>query len=352
MSIVDNEHKKNYVATYKELIFTFVVFVVILFVLHPKDLLKQQIASEKSNYDLSMLYLKDLLKHSPDDESLMIILAEQSLRSGDKAQSIKLLGKLIKSKDKDLRDKALLLSYELQKDNYYYIKDEKKRLEAKENLRKLFQTIYYQNLYDKNDIDRWYNEAVFLDESVPMYFFLQEKIAKDPSNIDLLEKAYYLSVKFHRPKESVKYIKLLIRYDTDRTEKWLLDNYYMLINSKNYAMVEDFLENQSKNSLDWKEKSADYYLMRQSFKKASGKYIELYNKTKDYTKRKGYFVKAVRALQAGNYLQESADLAHKYENYYIHDKEVRKFLLKVYLGTANLEYASALSKKILRRGLK
>ena len=351
MSIVDNEHKKNYVATYKELIFTFVVFVVILFVLHPKDLLKQQIASEKSNYDLSMLYLTDLLKHSPNDESLMIILAEQSLRSGNKAQSIKLLNTLMKSENKEMKNKALLLSYELQKDNYYYIKDKKKRLVAKEKLRKLFQKIYYQNLYDKNDIDRWYNESVFLDEEVPMYFFLQEKIAKDPSNIDLLEKAYYLSIRFHRSKDSVKYIKLLMRYDTARKDKWLLDNYYMLINSKNYAMVESFLEKQSKDSLKWKQKSADYYLMRQAFKKASQKYIELYNKTKDYTKRKGYFIKAVRALQAGNYLTESAELAHRYENYYIHDREARKFLLRVYLATGNLDYASDLSKKILKRGL-
>ena len=351
MSIVDNEHKKNYVATYKELIFTFVVFVVILFVLHPKDMLKQQIASEKSNYDLSMLYLTDLLKHNPNDESLMIILAEQSLRSGNKKQSLELLKKLTKSKNKELKNKALLLSYELQKDNYFYIKDKKERLIAKEKLKKLFETIYYQNIYDKKDIDIWYNESVFLDEDVPMYFFLQEKIAKDPSNVELLEKAYYLSIRFHRSRDSVKYMKLLMRYDVDRRDKWLLDNYYMLINSKNYAMVEKFLDKQSKDSLIWKQKSADYYLMRQSFKKASKKYIELYNKTKDYTKRKGYFIKAVRSLQAGNYLQDSATLAHRYENYYIHDREARKFLLKVYLGTGNLDYASNLSKKILKRGL-
>jgi predicted Zn-dependent protease len=352
MSIVDNEHKKNYVVTYKELVFAFIVFVVILVVLYPKDLLKQQISSEKSNYDLSMLYLTDLLKHSPNDESLMIILAEQSLRSGNKAQSIKLLDKLTKSRSKKLKNQALVLSYELKKDNYYYIKDKKKQLEAKEELRRLFQRIFYQNLYSKQDIDRWYNEAVFLDESVPMYFFLQEKIAKDPSNVELLEKAYYLSIKFNKPKDSVKYMKLLLRYDTDRKEKWLQDNYYMLVNSKNYAMVEKFLERESKNSIEWKKKAADYYLMRKSFKKASKEYIEIYNKTKDYTERKTYFMKAVRALQAGNYLQESAALAHKYENYYIHDKEARKFLLKVYLGTANLDYASSLSKKILKRGLK
>ncbi|NPA59847.1 MAG: hypothetical protein GXO30_05220, partial [Epsilonproteobacteria bacterium] len=283
---------------------------------------------------------------------LKIILAEQSLRSGNKARSIKLLNTLIKSPNKDLKNKALLLTYELQKDNYYYIKDKQKRAIAKQELKKLFELIYYQKIYDNKNIDKWYNESLFLDEDVPMYFFLQEKIVKEPSNIEFIEKAYYLSIRFNRPKDSVKYMKLLMRYDTDRREKWLLDNYYMLINSKNYPMVEKFLEKQAEDSMEWKQRSADYYLMRQSFKKASQMYISLYNKTKDYKERKNYFVKAVRALQAGNYLQDSAELAHKYENYYIHDKEARKFLLKVYLGTANLDYAGTLAKKILKRGLK
>ena len=84
MSHVDNEIEKVYVATYKELIFTFIVFSIILIVLYPKDLLKEQILAEKSNYDLSMLYLENLLDHDPNNESLMLILAEQSLRTGKK----------------------------------------------------------------------------------------------------------------------------------------------------------------------------------------------------------------------------------------------------------------------------
>jgi len=348
MFVADSEYKKSYVITYKELLFTFVVFAVILFVLYPKNLLKDQIVSEKSNYDLSMLYLKNLLKHDPNNESLMLILAEQSLRSGAKEQSIALLDKLVKSKDVKLRNRALLLDYELKKDNFYYLKDKKQKRKAKQDLRKLFSYIFYQKLYNETDIDRWYDESIFLNEYRPMYFFLKKKLSKDMTNVKLLTKAYYLSIRFHDYKNSVKYIKLLMLYDTKNSEKWLLDNYYMLVNSKKYADVETLLAQQSENSTVWKKRAADYYLMRKSFKKSSKMYIELFYKTKDYNKRKEYYFKAVRALQAGNYLQESADLAHRYENFYLHDKEVRKFLLKVYIGTSNLDYASSLSKKILR----
>ena len=152
MSIVDSEHSRNYVVTYKELIFTFSVFVVILFVLYPKDLLKEQILSEKSNYDLSMLYLKNLLEHEPENESLMLILAEQSLRSGKRDLSLRLLNLLLKSKNTEYRHKATLLSYELKKDNYYYFKDADKQAQAKEELRRveaIYEIVAKEELYKK-----------------------------------------------------------------------------------------------------------------------------------------------------------------------------------------------------------
>ncbi|MDQ7066894.1 MAG: hypothetical protein Q9M40_02205 [Sulfurimonas sp.] len=109
MSYADDKIKKVYVITYKELIFTFLMFSVILIVLFPKDILKEQILAENSNYDLSMLYLKNLLKHSPEDESLMLILAEQSLRSGKRDLSLRLLELLLQSKNVEYRHKAHIL---------------------------------------------------------------------------------------------------------------------------------------------------------------------------------------------------------------------------------------------------
>ncbi|MEA2091213.1 MAG: hypothetical protein U9O83_02475, partial [Campylobacterota bacterium] len=325
------------------------VFAVILFVLYPKDLLKEQILSEKSNYDLSMLYLKNLLEHSPEDESLMLILAEQSLRSGKRDLSLRLLNLLLKSKDKERRHKATLLSYELKKDDYNYFKNSKKRAEQKKELRKLFFSIFYEKMYNEEDIERWYKESIFLQENRASYYFLKQKISKDPKNMELLESAYYLSIRLGKSNDSIVFIDMLIKYDIIRRNKWLLDKYYMLINAKRYTAVESMLKEQAKNSILWKKRFADYYLLRKSFIKASNIYIELFNATKSYSKRKEYLLKAINALQAGNHLKRSAALGRKYEKYYINDRDMRKFLLKLYMATGYLDYASTLSKKILKK---
>ena len=51
-------YEKKYVGTYKEIALMFISFSIVLFFLYPKDMLNKQILSEKSNYDLSILYLK------------------------------------------------------------------------------------------------------------------------------------------------------------------------------------------------------------------------------------------------------------------------------------------------------
>ena len=123
MSSVNNS--KEYVASYKELIITFLVFCIILFMLYPKDLIKEQILAENSNYDLSMLYLKNMLKNDPSNESLMLLLASQSLRSGKKDLAYKLLELLHNSKDKTVRYKAFRESYILAKEDYFYFEFQK-----------------------------------------------------------------------------------------------------------------------------------------------------------------------------------------------------------------------------------
>lgn len=349
MHYVDSGHTKNYVVTYKELAFMFIVFCTILVVLYPKDLLKEQILSEKSNYDLSMLYLRTLLEHDPENESLMLILAEQSLRSGKKDLSLRLLDLLLSSKNQNYRNKATLLSYELKKDDYYYIKDERLLYEQKEALRKLFLNIVSHEMYTEENIDYWYNESIFLQEDAAMYVFVKKKLLKDESNIALLEVAYYLSSKFRKPEESWKFMELLSKYDEARKDKWLLDGYYMLINNQRYDKAQELLFERADKSPEWKMRLAEFLLMRQQYVKASNFYMEMFEATNEYGQKKKYFMQAMHALQAGNEMQRIAALAKAHEALFIKDVEVRKFLLKVYLATGNLDAAVVLSKKILQR---
>jgi len=352
MSFVDKHHDKSYVITYKELIFTFIVFSVILIVLFPKDILKQQILAENSNYDLSMLYLKNLLKHSPEDESLMLILAEQSLRSGKKDLSLRLLDLLLKSKNEEYRHRANTLSYELEKENYFYLNNDTDRAEQKKKLKKLFATIYREKMYKEDAIDKWYEEATFVNNQRARYFFLKKKLKKEPNNILLLEPAYYLAQKISYKRDAQEYLRRLQKYDVARGEKWLLDEYYAYLENKEYTKAEKLLQSKSTNSKEWQERLASFNLMRGSYVKASKAYYKLYKNEKKYKTKRAYFYKSVNALQSGNYMRSAALLVHSHEREYIGDRAAREYMLKIYLATGNLKYASTLSKKIFNREYK
>ncbi len=349
MSYVDNVHKKNYVVTYKELVFIFVVFCVILFVLYPKDLLKDQILSEKSNYDLSMLYLKNLIEHEPENEELMLILAEQSLRTGKKDLSLRLLELLLESENEDYKNRATLLTYELKKDDYFYYKDKDKKAVEKEKLRKMFLNIMDAKLYSLEESKKWYEEALFFENYKYMYIFIGDVLAQDPNNIALIKQAYYISTALSHKNDSLKYIAQLAEKDSAQRSKWLKARYSMQLKYRLYNEAEVLLKKHSKNNIEWKNRYAEFSLMRKSYKKSSALYMELYNQTQGYTDKRAYFYKALNALQAGNYLKEASHLARKYEKHYISDADARKYILKLYMATGYLDYASSLSSKILKK---
>jgi hypothetical protein len=352
MQPVDSEEEKKYVVTYKELSFIFIVFVFILFVLHPKDLIKEQILREKSNYDLSMLYLKNILEQEPDNEEVMLLLAQQSLASGNKDLSVKLLELLLKSKDKKIRTRVTFLSYDLLKDDYHLLKDEEKKRKLKKKLKTLMAQIVKDHVYKEEDLNKWYAEAIFLDFNEAKYIFVKQLLAKDERNIGLLKDAYYLSVKLGYKNDTTDYIHSLAQYDIERQEAWQRDEYYTLIHHKQYERAEVLLQVYSETSLKWKKILAEFYLMRKEYKKSSKIYIHLFNMSNDYIEKKQYFFKAVNALQAGGYLKETAKLARSYESFYSSDRSVRNFLLKVYMGTGKLDYAYILSKQILEKEIK
>ena len=77
--------------------------------------------------------------------------------------------------------------------------------------------------------------------------------------------------------------------------------------------------------------------------------MQLSNETQDYKDKRGYWFKSLQSLQAGNLLNAAADLAYNTEQYYIEDILARKFLLKLYMATGHLDYASKLSKRILQK---
>ena len=343
------KYEKKYVATYKELALTFIAFCVILFVLYPKDLLKDQILSESSNYDLSMLYLKNMLENDPENESLMIGLAEQSLRSGNRDLSLRLLELLHDSKDREIRKKAYVLSYRLAKENYFFLQDKEQKQEQMVKIRLLYRSIMLGLFYDENDPSTWYTESVFVSNEIWAYHFINKKLKKEPKNIQTLEEAYYLATKLDKKSDAIGFLRKLQKEDKTRKEKWIFAEYYMAMNYNEYSQAEELLKKHSRGSIKFKKELALFYSARGSYVKASSTYMSLYNKTNNYKQKRDYLLKALAALQAGSHFKKAVRLAYKYENRYINDKQVRTYMLKLYMASGDLNRAGKLAAKLLEK---
>ena len=352
MSSVNNE--KKYVATYKEIALIFVIFSLVLFILYPKDLLKEQILSERANYDLSMLYLQNMLENDPTNETLMITLATQSLRSGKKDLAYKLLDLLKNSEDINVTKKAYRESYILAKDDFFYF-EAKKNIKKKEKqslvLKELYDTIYKQKFYEQSEYRYMFKEALFLRDYKRAYeFIMLSKIPRE-EKVNKLEEVYYIAIEHKDYREAIKAIHQELKLDSSHLKKWREAELYVLEQSASKKELIAYLNVKAKKSTYWKIKLAKYYFRIKYFNSSAKIYMQLFKGEKNYNKKRSYFLKAIEALNAGRYQEKAVYLAKRYENYYFKDRYMRKYLLKLYIANNKAEYAAQLSKKILLRGL-
>ncbi len=343
-----NNEEELFVISYKELLFIFFVFSFILFALYPKDLLKQQILSQDTDYELSMTYLQNLILKDPKNPSLKMILVKMAIQKGDLDFALGLLEKLRLVKKKKVSDEATLLTYDVLKRKYFQTDkgEEKKELLAK--MRLLFLRIFSLHLYDK-DYEKWYEEATFVQLPYARYFFIKQLIKTHPTDLKYLQDGFYLAQQLHRSEDANRYVDALLRYDKQQHQYWVMAKYYLLMNQKRYSDVAALLQSESKRNIKFFKLLADFYLMRRQYTRASKAYLDIMGKVVDKEQRQTYFKKAVNALRAGNYLEAAALLVKKHENEFINDKTMREFMLDVYMASGRLDLAHSLAKKILKR---
>jgi thioredoxin-like negative regulator of GroEL len=345
----DKEEKRLYVVEYKELVFIVFIFVFILFALFPKDLIKQQILSKDIDYELSMTYLHNMLIRDPNNESLQFILAQKAMQKGDLELALSLLEKLIHSPNKKIRNQALLMDFDVLKQHYFATtkKEQKKALHKKLFL--LFTTIYTRRLFD-TDYEKWYKDATLVNLTPARYFFVQKIVQKDPKQVPYLRDAYALSIAMHKENDTKRYLDLLLMYDKENKNKWIETKYYVLIQEHQYKQALQLLKDAPKTK-KFQIMLADLYLAQKNYIQASKIYKELFAQAQTYKEKRLFIKKILNTLLAGGYVKQAASLAASYENYFIKDKEIRTFILKIYLASGEVEKANKLSKKILYRGL-
>ncbi len=342
------------VITNKELLFLVGIFIFILVQLYPKNILQNIIEDDHSDYALTMVYLEDLLKHHPNDEMLNLVYLEKKMEVRDVNVSIPLARKLMHSKKEFIRDKATVLAFNAEMIKYFQTKDKREKRRLYRHLRRLFSIIFTKKLYD-SDIKQWYANATFVQNDWARYYFLKRLIQKEPTNVKWLRNAYFLALKFGKKEDAKHYLNALLVYDTKDPLQWTMAKYYALLRYHKYDEAQRVLEHNANRSLQIKKRLASFYLMRSLYMKASQTYLELSREVHTPKERDLYVKKAIQALQSGNLLKEASSLAHEYEMEYIGNRDMRNFILKVYLAAGRLDWADSYAKKILRydyRGLK
>jgi predicted Zn-dependent protease len=345
------QSKKPYVATYKEIIIGFIAFSLLLILLYPKEMLKEQILSENANYDLSILYLQNMLKHDPTNETLLLALAKQSVKANKKDLAYKLLKLLRNSKNKDVRIQTYILSYTIAKQDYIYLQKKhkyKKLNKVHTELKQIFNTLISNHYYKKLDIQQLYKEAIFLQDYNNQYILLQQIIKNTPNNKKYLQDAYYLAYKLHKYNDAIQYLEQLSKIDIKNRHKWYDEKYYIIVKAYSFAQAEFHLKKEARHSKYWEKRLINFYLDRKQYKKASKIYMQLFKQTSDFVQKRTLWMQAIQTLRAGNYNKEAIKIAHHYENYFLKDKKARVYLLKLYLALNDLQSAKELSKKILK----
>jgi hypothetical protein len=354
MSNVNKE--RLYVLSYKEIFLIFLTFSLILILLFPKDILKERLLREDSNYDLSVLYLQNMMRHDELNENFIMLLAMRSAKIGKNDLATKLTKLLLRSKDINIQKEATLLRYKLLKEDYFYLKAKKDKKEVekcRKELITLFQKIMKNNYYAKKDISAWYEESLFLSQSSYSFSLLEKLLktdGKNHKNIKLYADGFYLAQKLGKKEEALHFIHKLEQLDKKNRGKWFLSEYYFLMNNRDVDGAEKLLVKESKNSFKWKIRLAHFYMAEAKNKKAFDIYKKLFQSSMNKSDKKRYFIKAVKSLEAGNDMKEASNFASHYEDMFIGSKYMRTFILKLYLRSNELEKAAHYSKKILLKG--
>ncbi len=344
--------EKVYVASYKEIVIGFLTFALILFVLYPKNLILEQILQEKSNYDLSVLYLKNMLRNDPHNEKLILTLAQKSIKSQNRDLALHLLELLKKSPHTEVQQQAYLLSYELLKQNYFFLQnkhDTKGMQKLRKELQDVFLVILNKHFYKKNDIDMLYKEAMFLQSKEAQYLLLKQKLQTDPHDVKMLSDAYYLALAMKKYDAAFGYLDTLTRLDAKHAKKWKDAHYFLLTQIYNYKELEKYLLQKAEHSSYWQKRIIQFYLAHKKYKKAAAYYMHLFEQAKSYHAKRDLWLKAVKTLQSGDLLDDAVQLGSQYEDYFIQSKKARMTLLKLYISANKLKKANALSQKILQQ---
>ncbi len=345
MSILSvNSKKDDEVITYFEILLIFLIFTFILFLLYPKDRLKEQVLNEKSNFDLTAIYLKNMLRLEPQNLKLIFALAKSTYEQKNYYLSQKLLEVVEESSNDNLKIEAIKLNLQIQHTLLKKSKDRKKREKIKEKIFLLLNKIANENIKDIKNRVFLYHVAIANDDKISALELIG-KILTDNSiknQIYWLKNCHYLAYELNDHKKDFQCLKELIIKDKKNSTKWIKALKILIKQDPSYKKkIKSLIQNQNITKIQ----KSKILLILNEYKESAQILIDLYKSTKN----KDLFIKAIDTLLKGNLPNEASLFAKKYEKDFLDDEKIVKKILKVYLLASKPQYAKELSFKLLQK---
>ncbi len=297
-----------------EIILLIALFAAVLYLLYPKTFLQKQLLAEKSNYDLTLVYLENLLPADPHNEALMLKLAEAAFNTNRIDLARRMGAALIASKNPKTQRRAYPLWYQIEKRYYFTTTDTALRARLKEELAGILEVMLSKGMIDLQDAPKWYAEALWLKDDALALKIASMILRRQPNDPLWLEQSYYLAAKTGEVKTAETLLRRLIKADHARESHW-------------------------------REALASLYIKEKRIVEAADLYLQAYQEGSETR----YLFKALDLLLWNHRNKEAVRIARAYEKRILAGTGSAQKMLRFYLSMNALKDARRVALYLLKR---
>jgi len=343
------DNNRNEVTSYWEAFFVFAVFAFVLFMLYPKDLIKEQVLAEKSNYELTSIYLQNMLKIEPENVDLILAMAKVSAKRGNLDLSNELLNLLKSYTQKRIQSEVYDIKYNILLMKKYQEKREEVLEKIDANIKEILHKIIDEGLFKEEDTLKWYGISIQYNQKDIAMRFLKSIYSKKNDPV-ILEQCVYLAYELQKKEERIYCLEQLSEsQNKDEAKKWLLALYQLHMGENNLKDALAVLKRLTKIDMKYQEELANLLASTRHYKESAQSYIKLYEMTSDKDKKIHYLFTALGVLQSNKLYTDAVNLVKSIEDDYLNDEKTVQKLMQFYLGINHVEDARLLSLKILEK---
>ncbi len=335
------------VVTYVEAFSIFVVFMVILVMLYPKDRLRELVLSETSNYDLTETYLSNMLRLEPNNVDLLIPMARIGLQTKKYDLSQKIIDALRVVPKDHIQAVVNRVQMDLWNAKFELVDDNDTQRQYKQVINAFINEVARKGTFDENDASRWYDDAIMLKQKAAALKFIEPFYRKEHDRF-WLEKCLYLATEIQNSSEKNYCVNKLIQIDGNETDQWLKTAYTFSLETDNYEEALKLTRQLIPFDQSYRDEEIRVLLLMGHYKEVSEIYMTRYRQSEEMKVHNIYFIKALSSLQSGNLMNEAVALAKAHEDEFLSNRDISNKIIKLYLAAGKLNEAKRLSLKVLK----